>query len=338
MAYTECVNEAAKRGTEKGGSFSPRSLLFAYQRARHYVSVLRTRMIKNYAYESLDVFLERDKYASGVHKIRVEEGVFLDILIFKKPWNIPSSSRIPVFFSGALTGRENTSPPYFSGSSFARELGQGIIAISDPIFYFDDQITAGWYTGLPRWHTQSAITQILEKFIQLYHRDILCIGGSAGGFAALEAASSVRGAAAFVWNAQTSILDYQGYHIRNWMNLLFGEKWARGGHWRNRAEELLDGTDIIYDLTTLPLPEDFLYLQNDTDWHVESHMRPYVDKQEMSEVEDGLYQGTARQTIGLTHFGDGHARPPRELIVRIAREMAHKNISSKEIYQNLFDS
>lgn len=310
-----------------------------FRHSLQYVAKVRARMVKHYSYESVDTFLAQDCYADGIHEISVEQGVTLDILIFKKPWDIPSSSRIPVFFSGALTDRENTNPPYFSGRSFARRLGQGIIAISDPIFYYDEKITAGWYTGLPNWHTQSAITRILEKFTSLYKRDILCVGGSAGGFAALEAASTVRGAAAFVWNAQTSILDYLPFHIRIWMDLLFGEDWIKGeASWRHAAERLLADTDIVHNLHTLPLPEALFYLQNDTDWHVDAQMHPYVAAHEMHEVEDGVFQGTSRQVIALKHFGDGHARLPLELVVSTVREMTNKNSSSYEVYKNLFPS
>ena len=316
-------------------SFSS-SLRSYYWRALRRFSILRVHSLTQYTYSSLDTFLKRDTYDNGVHKILAAPGVYLDVLLLDNPFDIPSSSRIPVFFSGAVTDREGTSPPYFSGRSFARKLGQGIIAISDPIFYCDDKITTGWYTGLPGWHTQSAITQILKKFSSMSERNVLCIGGSAGGFAALEAASSVDGAAAFVWNAQTSILDYGGYHIRPWMDLLFNKEWDKGGLWRQCAENLLEPTDIVHDVTSLRLPDNLLYLQNDTDWHVEKHLEPYVNAHDMREVGDGVYQGTSRQIIALAHFGDGHVQPPRELILRATREMTNKNIPTQEVYELLF--
>ena len=121
------------------------------------------------------------------------------------------------------------------------------------------------------------------------------------------------------------------------MDLLFGEDWLKGAQsWRQRARVLLADTDIVHDLRTLPLPENFLYLQNDTDWHVAAQMRPYVTAHKMCEVEEGVYQGTPRQVAALKHFGDGHARLPHELVVSAVREMTNKNAASQEVYEKLF--
>ena len=58
-----------------------------------------------YRYESLDLFLDQNSWRNGTHKVFVEPGVWLDVLVANSPERLPTSSRIPVFFSGALTTR-----------------------------------------------------------------------------------------------------------------------------------------------------------------------------------------------------------------------------------------
>lgn len=313
----------------------------------HDLPVLRNRVEqiipkmytdKIHVYSSVDVFLSQTCFSNGIHKIYLEPNIYLDILIYRNPFTIPSYSRIPVFFSGAVTSPRNSPPPYFSGRALSKKIRQGIIAISDPLFYCDDDITVGWYTGIPEWTLQSTVTQILERIIHVSERQILCVGGSAGGFAALEAAAHIKDSAAFVWNAQTSILEYGGFHIRPWMNLLFNEDWDQGGHWRVKAEELLASTQIIHDVTKLPLPENLLYMQNDTDWHVKKHFLPYVEAHDMERVDERLYQKTERHVACLAHFGEGHAVPARDVIVRGIRGMIRTDVCSYDVYDNFVRS
>src|SRR5699024_7642558 len=100
-----------------------------------------------YSYPSVAAFERAGSFPDGVHKVRLDDGNAIELLISGSPFDAHNGKAIPVFMSGALTGRSNTAGPYFSGRRMAGQLGLGFLAFSDPLFATDPEVELAWYTG-----------------------------------------------------------------------------------------------------------------------------------------------------------------------------------------------
>lgn len=293
---------------------------------------------KGHQWSSIDEFLEDDTFEAGIHTIPLRFGGQAQILVVGNLRSLPDSKRIPVFFNGALGEREGTRPPYFSGRRLLREVEMPGIAVSDPIFDLDSDIKLGWYTGLPEWRYQEQLGEILQHFSSALERDLLTIGGSGGGYAALEAASRLN-ASAFVWNPQTCILWYRRTFVWKWLEILFPDTWYLGdNNWKFVRKRFMEPSGLTFDLGLKPPPTRFLCLQNDVDWHVKLHFTHYVSKHGLTHSEPGLFIDGDDRLAVMSHFGSGtagHVRPPRSIIVASLLGMLDKNLTVYQVYESL---
>lgn len=296
---------------------------------------------KEHQWASIDEFLADDTFEAGVHTIPLRFGGRAQVLVIGDLHSVPVNKRIPVFFNGALGGREGTRPPYFSGRRLLREIEIPGIAVSDPIFDIDSDIRLGWYTGLPEWRYQEQLGEILQHFSSVLGRDLLTIGGSGGGYAALEAASRLN-ASAFVWNPQTCILWYRRTFVWKWLEILFPDTWHPGdSNWKFVRKRFMEPSGLTFDLGLEPPPARFLYLQNDVDWHVRLHFAHYVYKHGLIHTRPGLFVDGDDRFAVMSHFGSGtagHVRPPRSVIVAAVVRMLDKSLTVRQVYEGLLES
>ncbi|MGP9736684.1 hypothetical protein ACT3SQ_19285, partial [Brachybacterium sp. AOP42-C2-15] len=97
-----------------------------------------------FRWDSVGLFVEESAWVDGIHAIRFEGGHF-DVLIRGGLMAMEGSRSLPVFFSGAVQ-RDGTAPPFFSGTTLARQTGVPVVAVSDPTLHSSDQLSIGWYT------------------------------------------------------------------------------------------------------------------------------------------------------------------------------------------------
>lgn len=96
-------------------------------------------------------------------------------------------------------------PPHFPLSAPAAHQ----LAISDPTMLLKGDFGAAWYAGHEGFDTQAAIKQIVTDCIQILRvRQVIFMGGSAGGFAALQASADFDDSYAVVAGAQTNLDRY----------------------------------------------------------------------------------------------------------------------------------
>ena len=291
-----------------------------------------------FTWTSIDDFLASSTVAPGTHSIGLRHGGRAQILVLGELASARPGRRIPVAFNGAVGDRAGTQPPFFSGRRLFAELKTPGIAVSDPIFDVDPEISVGWYTGLPGWRYQEQLAEILGHLGQLSGRELVAFGGSAGGFAALTQASRLK-ASAFVWNPQTCILWYHRRIVWRWMELLFPDTWYLGDdNWKFVRKRFMEPTELDFDLGLRPAPPRLLYLQNDVDWHVRLHCTHYMGKHGFSHVAPGLFVDGDERVARLAHFGDGtvgHVKPPRDVIVAALDGMLDESLTVREVHDGL---
>ena len=290
---------------------------------------------RTYFWDGPAEFLEQDSWADGIHVITLRSGSSIDVLLRGEPARRQSDDAQPVFFTGAVH-RSAGQPPFFSGGSITRELDIPLIAIADPTLTPENDLTIGWYTGLAGDDAQRNISSILERLREWIGRELLLVGGSAGGFASLYFASEL-GTTAFVWNPQTNLLKYTSGHVREYLSTITGDPtWATEitPVLRNtlpvderEAEQSLLRLGIAWEIRSVEPISRLLYLQNESDHHEPRHAAPLRARDQFREVSPGVHV-RSEKLVAVGAFETGHRAPGRPIIEKGLQMMIEGNSPS----------
>ncbi|MGP9736678.1 hypothetical protein ACT3SQ_19255, partial [Brachybacterium sp. AOP42-C2-15] len=178
------------------------------------------------------------------------------------------------------------------------------------------------YTGPASGSFQEILPQFLVALRSAVGREIVLVGGSAGGFASLFY-SSVVGCAAFVWNPQTDLLRYGAWAVREYLVAVLDDpRWGAREGLDRHAVEPIDLATARRELSQAGIesmvgPADriakLVYLQNSSDHHLERHAEPYRFRNGFRDLGDGLY-GQNSTLMAVGPFSEGHRAPRREII------------------------
>jgi hypothetical protein len=288
-------------------------------------------------WESVGAFCEQGGWEDGIHIVGLSNGNHLDVLLQSNPLSRSARDSVAVFFSGALTNRAGKLGPYFSGARVAQALDIPFIAFSDPALNLNGDLPLGWYAGSQGDQLQDSITEILERFSETGGRNLLLIGGSGGGFASLMFADRVGArASAFVWNPQTSILEYEPTAVMKYLDTAIPNHGLVDSQapWKQEADTALSQSFIEQKLLESRAGRVF-YLQNATDWHVAKHLLPYMSCNNYIHRGNGLYSNSKNHAVVISEYGEGHAAPPTEVIHTVIRSMLEPSRSTRSIYNEL---
>ncbi|WP_277454731.1 DUF6270 domain-containing protein [Janibacter sp. DB-40] len=289
------------------------------------------------AWESVQDFLAGSLLEVGVDIIRLPSGDHLDVLVGGE--GDLEGGCLPVFFSGALRGRQEIVPPVFSGANLSRVVGGRYLALSDSLVAAEDELTLGWYGGRAGDGAQEVIAAILEHAHRIFAYEPLLVGGSGGGYAVLDQLRRARvPTAGLVWNPQTDVLGYLPQSVEQYLTralaLTLGEYRAMPEvHRRARATEA--GIDLsVVGSTGSPVATRLLVLQNATDTHVAHHMGPYLDQSTLTEGQDGLWSRPGEAWL-ISDMGSGHDPPSRDTLEEALRRMCHPGVDPIEVAREL---
>ncbi|WP_152969939.1 DUF6270 domain-containing protein [Arthrobacter sp. Edens01] len=247
--------------------------------------------------------------------------------------NVLAGHTLPVFFSGALTHREGTFPPYFSGANLGSQLGVPYMAVSDPTLNLSDELGLAWYAGYEGGDVQDSIYQLLSTFTRNVGTHLLLAGGSGGGFAAMYYGDRLgKAASTFVWNPQTSISHYAPESVRSYFAVAVPGFEFDSDAFVNEAKLTEIGISSKNDRFR---GHRLLYLQNYNDWHVRSHLGPFLENSGLIYRGNGLYSNAQNQAVVVSAFGEGHAVPNKEIILTVLKEMLNPHRSVRVIYNEL---
>lgn len=178
---------------------------------------------------------------------------------------------------------------------------------------------------------------------------LVLIGGSGGGFSVLvQSCILTSKATAIVWNPQTSIENYSSRFVSNYMEVAFDNDWVsfldtkpKEDHIKNKAVEILRERKILHSILGLNISYniELLYLQNKDDWHVQSHLKPFLKNREIERISRTSFYLDDNAALHIGDWGKGHTPPPKEVIKDIILQIADSTKSVREIAYNLsFDS
>lgn len=107
------------------------------------------------------------------------------------------------------TDRTKYSYPRFERRRSFGEAGFSVLYVADPTLTLDPQIELGWYLGGAESDALQPIVDLIEAACRrLRAPQILLVGSSGGGFAALKLAAMREHWRALVFSPQTSVLRY----------------------------------------------------------------------------------------------------------------------------------
>ncbi|OEC93751.1 MULTISPECIES: hypothetical protein [Methanobrevibacter] len=169
-------------------------------------------------------------------------------------------------------------PPYFDRWSWFKYFEESFIAFSDPIFYYDKEITLGWCVGdKNQWYAEniSLIIQKLAKNQEIINENILFFASSGGGFVSIILATLIKGSKCVVNNSQFSIFNFYETHI----NRLF--KFLENSFRLNKSE-ITDKIDYRLDLIKLFKKENYMpsityYVNACSKYDIKYHAMPFIE-------------------------------------------------------------
>jgi hypothetical protein len=206
-----------------------------------------------------------------------------------------------VALSGAVD-RGRTSLPLFQGIGVHAELPGPSMFFSDPTLELDADLRLGWYLGTAHVDVHAAIARIAERVASsLGVRKVVLVGGSGGGFAAIQIASFLPGATAVAFSPQTSVTAYHPRFSDHTLRAVFGSS----GPSSDDTERL----DATTRYAKRRVPANVHYIQNSGDaFHVERHVAPFVAALEKSPLEGRFHYEEVP-------MGKGHVSPARDAYV-----------------------
>ncbi|MGP5048475.1 hypothetical protein [Glutamicibacter ardleyensis] len=290
----------------------------------------------HYLWDSLEHFKNTWDRIPGIHTIQFTSGQKnLDIYVNE---NIEDASHraIPIFFSGAISNRTTQLGPFFSGLGMTKKLDLPLIAIADPTLDDDRSLKLGWYLGNATDNLNKNLSETLDTLHQILGKELILVGGSGGGFAALNAGLDTKvSTTTLVWNPQTDIFEYSSRFVKDYLRSQynFSHDTLRRDDWKKYCRTRTDiatRTSVI-TASTLLRPRRLVYLQNSGDSHRTDHLLPLWTATTTGELVEG--QNLLGHSCGvyIAEFATGHAPPPASLIGSVLHELMDPDIDVKEI-------
>lgn len=213
-----------------------------------------------------------------------------------------------VGLAGAVD-RGQTSLPLFQGVAMHAALPGPSVLFSDPTLDLDADLRLGWYLGTAGTDVHRTIADAVRRYVAaLGVRNVVLVGGSGGGFAALQVAAHLDRAAVVAFSPQTSVQEYHPRFRDHALRAVFG------GGGPSPADELR--LDVVARYRSRPVDAHVLYVQNSGDrFHVERHARPFV------ELAQGPGFGGTLEHREVA-MGEGHVSPSRDTYLEYLRAAA----------------
>lgn len=246
---------------------------------------------------SHDSFMRSSKLIPGAISI-AHKGLPVDMSLKAEP----GTPLLVVLHGAAAT---DVRLPFLSGQSVSKQLKCSKLSISDPTLYLSESLNLSWYAGNAHQpKLLSDIAEIISKTAQLLDAPrIILLGGSGGGFAAINLAARLQHSTAIAMNPQTDILRYHPSHVANYV------KQAWDG---DRAQFLRQASHNLAEVLERSQTEpNLLYLQNEKDeFHVKNHLEKFV-----AELPEFSFE------LLLKPWNDGHTPPPKKLIANTLKQV-----------------
>lgn len=229
---------------------------------------------------------------------------------------IGRTKTLVVCFSGAITNRELKSGPFFSGENVAKETSLPVVAIADnSVTKFP--IALGWYAGNQQeLDFQLALSEFLQELYEKYSQDIILMGGSGGGYCAIQQLTlSKVPMKAFVWNPQSSITKYYSRPLFEYVNTAFSDVINDEVTNKKECRDVFNSLGISHEVFIDNIPSycELIYFQNLSD-----HFIPFIGRNAINRLGKASFKGAKENVyFHVGDWGQGHAPLPASLIFEI---------------------
>lgn len=247
-------------------------------------------------FASLAAFLGADDVPAGI--LTIAGALPIDLLY------VPAGSDTTIVTFHAALSSADTGLPMFAGGKVTQDGPVNRIFVSDPGLYAGSTHTIAWFAGTRALKFQHILPQILGKLLPSPDGGrTLFWGPSAGGFGALYFSKLFPESLAVAINPQTRISRFGIENQRAYTEAAFG------------ATTMADHVDVLENKINSDLiewyagsvPNHILYVQNESDSHVQDHMQPFL----------ASLEPTTRVRTLIGNWGEGHRAPPPEEIRKI---------------------
>ena len=223
---------------------------------------------------------------------------------------------IMVVFSAAVKERKGTEPPYFSGLGISSQLGLPLLAFSDPTLSWSPDVSIAWYAGNEKVpNLPCLIANIIDEVAKKTGCKPILVGGSCGGFAALNIACRCKcNPRVLVWNPQTRISQYQKSFVETYLAVAFPSMYRPSNtlYWFETFIKNIGMSDAAFGHHC---SRATIYLQNRSDWHFAKHLAPIFDTVATKQLGGSSFVAPDIKTFFfLGDWGDGHVAPPYEML------------------------
>lgn len=229
------------------------------------------------------------------------------------------------FFHGALN-RDIVTTPAFEGFRLFNDIKANLLFFSDSVVNNSETLMLAWHQNTQKYDANKTIVNTIRKMASLLEsQKIIFVGGSGGGFASLYYAKYFNNSFAYVWNPQTNILKYNPRHVREYAEFAFDIS-------PDKTETLNEHICVDLAQHYNKLKENkvvIVYLQNNKDWHVKSHMIPFLIEG-LECCKDVDLNSTSLQRIRTKHglfklllnnWGDGHVAAPKSYLKAVLQSI-----------------
>ena len=247
-----------------------------------------------------------------------------------------NSPNLLVTFSGALAPgkRASVTFPIFSGTGIAKDLNCSVLSIADPTLVLSRDLSLAWYAGCLGLNLPALIVSVVQHISNsLGTSSIFLLGGSGGGFAALNTSLRLPQSTVICMNPQTNIAAYYKNFTSQFSKACFG---------RTNFELVPNEHKVRHRTNLLNLYKknhnnNIFYLQNLSDSHLQTHAIPFSRAleydQEIMTAQTGIYNLTDKAILIVGNWGKGHIPTPKIRLHHLLSKVFKNPREAKEILQ-----
>lgn len=134
--------------------------------------------------------------------------------------NLQQETPLHIIFHGAMVG--GTWFPRFERVTSMNEAGRSFCSIADPTIQLDRSLKLGWYGGNDAIDPIDWVTSLVTRLVEITKTSqLIFVGSSGGGFAALQASRRFTDSLAFVMDPQTIITEYHEAQVNRFLEAGF---------------------------------------------------------------------------------------------------------------------
>ena len=273
----------------------------------------------------------------GIYEILFQEKILYMRVINSK--YLSQTHSICVCLNAAISGRDNKTPPFFSGEGISNSVGCCMISFSDPSTHIQG-IDLGWYVGNENWlDFQKDLVNLIEIITKNLSKSLVIFGGSGGGYASFALSKLFSQKAVVIgMNPQFDISLYPS--CNNYSTRAFPKSnisdFDNFSQKRSEWNAFFLRNNLITSFTHRDLNPlcDYLLLQNWNDTH---HLRLHTPLilPGLETLSLSKYYGTDNNlSYFIGPWGDRHSVIWKEHIVLVLR-MAINGALSSQIIEKL---